>query len=780
MIRSFTRKPLINSINLGGLSVSLALVIILSLYCYGELTTDRHHKNIDSVYLYAELGENMYMPGILKEQIDLNVPEVESTVRLAGSWEAPVFQVGNNDPVISDILFADAEFFKLFTYKAKEGNLETALNEPLNVVITKSLAEKLFGNNPAVGKTVKLNNNKELIVSAVIGESEGNSCLSFNAVTSMATRKIVQSNEGEFTKWEWANFQMFMLLKKGANPEYTAKKILSLIPKNSHNGYLKVKLNPLAKIYLSNFSQFEQTFLKNGDKPKVMTLLMVAVLVLIIALVNFINISSSQWIEKIRQTGVLKVIGAKKGDIIKSMLLETLLFFFISFLLSFLLVWSLSIVISQYTGIQFNSTILISPSFLIISVTVTLFIGIIFSILQIWHISSSKVTDNLKANFSQASSSSLVRGTLVTFQFSIAIVLIAFTILVQKQVKFGSSKLGFNQENVVGIKLTKPLSEKKEVLKQKILEKPGVSKISFTQYFPNKTLSRWTTIESGTDGEKTFCFDTFNADETFFAITGLKLKQGRLYKDDFTTDKDKLIVNETFVRENKLDNAIGMKLLIGVMNEAKPAEIIGVIKDFHYKSFDQPIGSLVIRNNPWVSYCLVSFNSKDFNSLRATIKEIKEAASRLSAGFPVEITFMDQAIEKMYQSEIQFRKTFTLFSTCAIFICCLGILAMSLFVCQKRTKEIGIRKVNGARTAEIMAMLNKDFIKWVAIAFLIACPLAWYAMHKWLQNFAYKTELSWWIFALAGVIALGIALVTVSWQSFRAATRNPVESLRYE
>ncbi|NJK97117.1 MAG: FtsX-like permease family protein [Bacteroidales bacterium] len=779
-IRTFARKPVINLINLGGLAVSLALVIILSLYCYAELTTDTHHKNIDRVYLYAELGESMYMPGILKEQIDLNVPEVESTVRIAGSWEAPAFQVEDKEPVTSDIVFADDDFFELFTYRAIEGNLETALKEPLTIVITKYLAGKLFGVGPALGKTIKLNNNNLLTVSAVIDGSEGNSCLSFNSITSMATRKIVQPNEGEFTKWEWANFQMFIMLKREVTPKHIANKILKVIPDNSKNLYTKLKLNPFANIYFSNLLQFEQSFLKIGDKTKVMVLLMVAILVLIIALVNFINISLSQWMEKIRQTGVLKVMGARKGDIFKSKLFETLLFFLLSFLLALLLVWSLSILISQYTRIHFNPTILVHPTFLLMSISVTLFIGIISSILQLWHISSSKVTDNLKATFSKETSGSVIRGTLVTFQFIIAIVLIAFTILIQKQVKFGSNDLGLNKENIIGIKLTNPLNEKKEVLKQTILEKPGVSKVSFTQYFPGKTLSHWTTIESGTDGGKTYAFDTFNADEAFFDITGLEIKEGRFYKDDLTTDKDKLLVNETFVRENKLDNAIGMKLMIGVMIEARPAEIIGVIKDFHYKSFDQPIGSLVIRNNSWVSYCLISLNSKDFNSLHTTIKEIKEATARLSPGFPVEISFMDQAVEKMYQSEISFRKTFMLFSSCAIFICCLGILAMSQLVCQQRTKEIGIRKVNGARTTEVMSMLNRDFIKWVAIAFVIACPIAWYAMHKWLGNFAYKTALSWWVFAGAGAIAMVIALLTVSFQSWRAATRNPVESLRYE
>ena len=220
---------------------------------------------------------------------------------------------------------------------------------------------------------------------------------------------------------------------------------------------------------------------------------------------------------------------------------------------------------------------------------------------------------------------------------------------------------------------------------------------------------------------------------------------------------------------------------MGNMDQAGPsAEIIGVVKDFHYKPVNLPISALAIRNDSYASYCLVTIHTSDFNSLSTTLNNIKKTVSDLSPSFPVDVSFFDEAIRDMYQSELRFRRTFSLFAGCAIVICCLGILAMSIFASQHRIKEIGIRKVNGARIVEILFMLNNNFVKWVVIAFVIACPVAWYAMHKWLEGFAYKTLLNWWIFGLAGMIALGIALLTVSWQSWRAATRNPVEALRYE
>ena len=778
-IRNFRRKPATNLINLIGLAISLALVIVLSIYSYSELTTDSHHKNGDRVYLYADLNDNMFMPGILKDQIDLNIPEIESSVRLAGADEAPVFQVGDSDPVTSDIVFADDNFFKFFTYQAIEGNLGTALKEPMTIVLAKPLAQKLFGRERALGKSIKLNNDKELTVSAVIDEPRANSCLSFSSITSIATRKIVQPDNGEFTNWGWHNFLTFTLLKQGAKPNETTLKIASLFPKNEQNpeDHSKLKLTPLKQIYFSKFSLLGDTYLRNGDKRKIMILAMVAALVLMIALVNFINISSSQWLDKIKQTGVLKVVGASKSTILKNVLSEAFILFLVSLFLAILFVVFSLPSISNYTGIHFNGQLFYTSSFLIISIIGVFILSMVFSLIPALRISSSKAVDNLNKTVERGSSNSLIRGVLVTTQFVIAIVLIAFTMLVQKQVYFGSN-LGFNQENIIGIKLSSQLNDQKEVLRKILEEKPAIKEISFTQFFPGKSFSKWWGIEADMDGEKKeIGFNTFCADADFAKMLGLELKSGRFYTNDLSTDKNKVVVNETFIRENKITNPIGLKL---IKSATKSYEIIGVVKDFHFKSVNSPIDPLVIRNDPAASVCLISLKTTDFNSLHKTIQEIKAAATNLSPSFPVEINFLDQAIQNMYQSELQFRRTFSLFAGCAILICCLGILALSLFASQRRTKEIGIRKVNGAKVSEVLAVLNKDFVKWVAIAFVIAIPIAWYAMNKWLESFAYKTTLSWWIFALSGILALGIALLTVSWQSWKAATRNPVEALRYE
>jgi putative ABC transport system permease protein len=774
-LRNFLQKPVTNLINLFGLSLSLALVVMLSFFSYSELTTDHFHANGDRVYLYGQINKGINTQGILKELIDINIPGVESTVRISGTWGPSVFKIENNEPISSDLIFADDKFFNLFTYKTVAGNLNTALKIPMSVVITKSLSEKLFGKQQPIGKTVKLDNQYDLTITAVIEESNTNSCLTFNALCSNSTKKIVQPNGGEFTDWKFVNFQTFLLLKIGTSPEETAKRILALFPNDiqkSNSGY---SLIPLKDLYFSKFNSSDN-YIRYGDKRKVIILMMVASMVLIIALVNFINISSSQWLERIKRFGIMKVFGARQSTIFRNILLEVFLVFLTALIIAFILI--LNPYIQNYIGIHIRPQLVHSPRSIIISILCTFVISSLFSLIPAWKISKSKAVDNLKKNVKSPSSVFSLRGTLVATQFAIAIALIAFTLLVQKQIRLGSNQLGLKEKNIIGIELSSQLREKKDVLKKVLLEKPVVKEVSFTQYYPGQLISNWGTKLTLNGEEKEVKVDLFNADASFFGLMGLELTKGRLYSNELPSDKGKIVVNETFLRDYTILDPIGGKLIVSM--DGSSSEIIGVIKDFHFKSISQPITPLAIINGSYSNYCLVTINTTSFSSLQNAVKDIKAVLTELSPAFPVEVSFIDQAVANMYKSEIQFRRTFTLYAVCAIIICCLGLFAMSLFACQHRIKEIGIRKVNGAEVIEILAMLNKDFIKWVAIAFVIATPVGWFVMHKWLQNFAYKTTLSWWVFALGGIIAFGIALLTVSFQSWRAATRNPVEALRYE
>jgi putative ABC transport system permease protein len=437
----------------------------------------------------------------------------------------------------------------------------------------------------------------------------------------------------------------------------------------------------------------------------------------------------------------------------------------------------IQIYLSQYLEIQLISGIIFSPTILFLIISISIIIGILSSLPTAYLIGSSKSIDNLKSTFSVKASKSTLRNILVVAQFSIAIILIGFTVLVQKQIHFGIINLGYEKENIVGIKFTHQLYGKSEVLKKDLMDQAFVNNVSMTQFFPGKDLSYWG-LETEIRGEKKqVYFNKFDADQAFFDMLNIKSINGRIFSDNLSTDKNKAVVNEAFLKANNITDPIGIELYA---MEDTNFEIIGIIEDFHFEPVSKEIGPLLINNSGNASICLVNMQSHDFNVLRSNLESIRKICHNLSPDFPVEIRFMDQAVENMYRSEIRFRRIFTLFSSSAIFISCLGILALSVFVCNIKTKEIGIRKTFGASVRSIFNMLNREFARSVIIAFSIACPVSWYLMQQWLKGFSYKTELSWWIFALSGLIAMGVAFLSVIWQSYRSARKNPVDVLRYE
>jgi putative ABC transport system permease protein len=773
--RNFTHSFFTNLINLIGLSISLTLVLLLSVYCYSELTTDNYHKNINDTFLFRRSKDGVYTPSILAETIKGNVPGLKSVVRTGPSWERPVLKVEDHEPIEADIMFADVGFFNIFDYEQLEGNLATALNEPLSIVLSSDLSQKLFGYEPALGKQIQYNNGRLLTVSAVFKEPQKNTCFRFSSLTSMKTKEILEPQNGEFTKWEWSNFQTFFLLEKGYNPQTVVSSILQIIPEKEKESYNKAFLFPFRKIHFSQLNFFENNF-RMESREKVLTLLFVAILVLLIALINFINIFSSQLNKKIKQIGVMKAYGAGRFIIIISILSESLIFFLISFLIALQSASAISPFFQNFTRIIFNNSIFTSGAFIIISLISIFVLGILFSFIPALRISGSRAIDNLHKAVARNKANTGNRW-LVSFQFAVAIALIGFTILIRKQIAYGTDSLGMNQENIIGIKLTPQLRSGMDILKQTLENEPGIDKVSFSQYYPGKPVSNWG-VDIALNGEKkSVIFDSFCADEEFFSIMGIHPVSGSLYSDDQINNKIRIVVNESFMREYNISDLseIGTFTLQG-----KNAEVVGIIKDFHYKPVNVKIAPLLIMNDNAYTYCIVHFNTRDFGALDKMTRQIKKIVSEISPSFPVEISFLDNAIQNMYISELRFRRTVLILAFAAIVICCMGILAISISECERRVKELGIRKVNGAKASEIMLMLNKKLVLWVIVAFLIATPVEWYLMKLWLRSYIYKTEISGWIFIVAGFSALIIAMLTTSWHTLRAATRNPVDSMRYE
>lgn len=791
--RNFRNKPVNYLINFLGLSISLVLVFILSVYCYSEFSADNHHVDGDRIYLlYNQTEVNTYgaiTPGVLKENIDLNIPEVQYTLRIRDSWLPATFKTEERDPITTDLVYVDESFFQFFTYKCLAGNIETALKNPMSLVLVKSEAEKLFGTTQIVGETVMLNTKYPFTVTAVVEPYEKQSCLTIKAISSVSSAKNVayDYSEGDYTNWGQRNFLTFVKLENISSTDQLGPKFTSLYTEDDQKN-VKMALIPLHDVYLNQCGLVKLlgflSYINKGDKAQLIVLLTVAGLILLISLINYINISSSQRVEVMKQIGMQKIFGANRFQIFSGIVVEGQIIFIGATIIAF----SISIVLIPFIvdliSIKINVRNLLSPFFIFISFVSTMVIGLLVCMIPALKLSKACSVDLIKKLTSNKKKKFSLQKLNVAVQFTTAIILIAFTLFVFKQIKFGFSTIGYDEENRVAIKINDQLFEKSDILKEQILKLPEVTNASLTRFYPGKP---GVNINGGVlkdvNGEKKKLeVNWMYADADFFDALNIKLFKGKLFENWNAAEGNKIVVNETFIREHGLSsNPVGAS----VHYSGKDHEIIGVVKDFHINAVNVPIIPLVLTNNQPGNkgssfYMLLKLHTSDSGNLQETIKKIKNISKSISPDYPVELSFLDAALVNMYKSEVQFRQVFTLFAGSCIFISCLGIFALSLYGSRRRIKEIGIRKVNGAKVSEVMIMLNIDFVKWVLFAFVIATPIAYYAMNKWLENFAYKTALSWWIFPMSGILALLVALLTVSWQSWKTATRNPVEALRYE
>ena len=775
--RNLRKNLSINLINLGGLALSMAVVLMLSAYCYTQLMTDQHHNKPENTYLIAygrpdsDFGINS--PGVVADFLKSDIPEINRLVRTTNTWNQAVIQQDHSEPFVTELIFADDGFFDLFQYEVLRGDLSKALETPRSIVLTKSEAIRLFGTIDVVGKSILINNEHLVQITAVIQQPAHNTFLSFKVLAPIEAMHFIQPDDEEFTHWNVWNFQMFIRTNGSIDEDILTAKIADVFIKRSEgkSDPGNVSLLPISQIYFSGLDNSWLDYLKQGDKTKVLILLMVAILILGIAIINYLNISRYTQQERLTQIGIFKILGVSKIQLLRNSILESTLMFILSVWLAVLLAELARNSLGQLTVIMYNDESLLSLSFLGISFLVATLLGIITSIIPAIQQSLSHPISNLKKEIRSGSKHSRYQGAMVIFQFYAAIILIMFTLLVNKQIQFGSTDLGFNEENIIAVQLTPQL--KKDIIKERLRRESGISQVSVTQFFPNKEYSHWLASMNADGKTQDVNFSTFNVDGAFFDLMELQLVTGKLFNDSTVYNKNKMIVNEAFIKKYGINNPFSVEV-----NDQW--ELIGVIKDFHYKSKNKPIEPLVLLDRGYSSMCLVKVQSGNFDHLLRIYNKIQDTCSELSPDFPVEVSFMDMAVNQMYQSEIQFRRIFTFFSVSAIFISCLGILALSLFASQRRTKEIGIRKVNGAYTGDILRLLNKDFTKWVLISFALAIPSSFFIMNKWLQQFAYKTNISWWIFLLGGLSALVIGLLTVSWQSWKAARRNPVDALRYE
>ncbi len=781
--RSIIKNKTNTGINIASLVLGVTVLLLIMVYAVNELSVDNYHSKTDRIYKLT-YGNSSLTPGPLNEYLKDQFPEIEKTTHIETRqlfMFSPVIQCNNQSFEIEKYYSADSGFSEIFDFEVVHGNLTQAIEAPFSLVLTESEASRLFNNKNPIGETVtwKIFQDFTFTVNAVIKDLPSNSSIQFNGLVSDAS---VNGMGGQrySANWGYTVYESYVLLKPNVDAKLLEEKLAANLISyyqtnlsNSESGN-DAKANPLQLHTLKNIyfnKELSDDTTNRGNRALVNMLLVIGGIVMLLSVINYINLTTARASGRTKEIAIQKLIGSNKKELIFQHLSETTLISFLAVaigtFLAFLLIKQFGSFMNVANGLTFQSWMFV------VLVPATIVLGLISGIYPATLLSSRKAIDIIKMKAGGTSKGGNLRHSLIIFQFSVTIALIAATFLIFKQLIFIKDKdLGIPKEQIVYAKLPyQILRGNKETLRERLLALPEIEQAAFSSNIFGK-------IEGLNNQEidgKNLNFATTWVDAEFINLYNLQLVDGRFFSKDLKTDENATaIINEAAVRDFGLEDPYQLSIRV----PGGSAKVVGIVKDFNYKSLHSIIEPLVIiylpRQGQFVNLKISGKN------IPATLEKVSSIWNELAPGLPFSYHFLDQDFEQLYKKDDQMGKAITLFSLIAIAIAALGILGLSIFMGESRIKEIGIRKINGAKISEVLVMLNKDFVKWVAIAFVIATPLAWYAMNKWLENFAYKTSLSWWLFALAGVLAIVIALLTVSWHSWRAATRNPVEALRYE
>lgn len=783
-LRNFRNQKLFTFVNITGLTLGIVAASFILIYVRDELSFDHFHKNSDRIFrVYNTFimggveGAWVQTPNPLGPFLQNKFPEIEKTVRITRLYKGLV-SAGDKKFNEDKIVLADSTIFDVFTFPLIVGDPKKVLAQPNAVILSESTAEKYFGKYNPIGKTIRFNRSIDLTVTGIMKNIPGNTHLRFDMMIPMSAAKILYGNDFLFNPMNTVT-NLYLLTNKATSFE-SMEKAISQSTKEYDGGAdfgdnKLYHIQPLTSIHL--YSGMGGEFSPNGDIRNIYILSTVAILILIIACINYINLSFSINSGRTTELGMRRILGAGRRQLIILYLSEASVLVGISVIISALIIayqlpWYSRLVgsdLSDYFSIQS-----LIPGFAIIFILITAITGLssgwISARINPMDIFRKPSADNRKHIGKQ--------GILVLFQFGISIILIASSLSIYRQMSYIRNKdLGFSKDHLMIIPLDDNTLHTKIVsFKQELTSNPRIISASTTSDLPGEM--KWVASISyeGNDEKIPETMTFLEIDNDFIRTYCIQLKEGYLPGDTSCPySGTHFLLNESAVKKLGWDTPVGKHFSISMQ---KDGFVTGVIKDFNFKSLSQEIEPLFIyvnESNP--KFLAVKL---DASSVGESVEYVQKLWNKMSPDSHFEYFFYDNFYDQLYRKESMFGNVIFIFSAIAILIACMGLFSLAAFFSEKRTKEVGIRKVNGATIAEIMTMLNTKFIKWIIIAFLLATPVAWYSMHKWLQSFAYKTELSWWIFCLSGLIVLVIALLTVSCQSWRAATKNPVDALRYE
>ena len=786
-IKNLRKQRVFSFINILGLTVGITCCFMIFLFILNEMSYDNFHKNGKDTYrimrtssVNGEYREIPYVSPAYATALVNDYPDaIKQAVRVMSDNDLISYKnISFNE---KNIYLTDSNFFQFFNFSLIKGNAATVLKNPNSIVLTKTTAKKYFGNEEAVGKVLQFNKEQQLKVTGVCEDVPVNSHLQFDMIISLSTLRSIVSPDW-FTQFPSNNMFTYVQLNSAVDPAQLQKQFPAFMDKYLGEFYatsgfkMGLIIKPLDKIYFSS-DAFDNV--KHGNKKMVYVFMSIAILILVIACINFINLATARASDRSKEVGLRKVLGAVRKQLVGQFILESILYATIACLLS---IGFLQLLMPAYThllGYELPSY-WTNPRIYIFIVGVILVVGLLAGSYPALMLSSFSPIDSLKGKLKRGKGGAFFRKTLVVFQFGISVLLIISVVVIMKQMNYvRNSDLGFDKEQSMIVKFDNlAISRNGLQFKNELLNIPAVKNVSLMSGEPGGFHDTYSFETEANPNEK-FLFNTEFTDLDFVKTLGLKIIAGRDFSESFQTDSSEAVLinrNAATKLGYTPEQAIG-KWIRNVSRDSLRRKIVGVMEDYHYVSLKDPIGPLVISPGSDRRLALIKLTA---GNLPSTIGAIKKVYASSAPDYPFEYNFLDERFDRLYRTESRQGTVLSIFSAIAIFIACLGLFGLASYTAIKRTKEIGVRKVLGSSVQNIVLLLSKDLLKPVLLGTIIAIPVGYYVINKWLQGFAYRIGFHWWMFAAAVLTAVTIAMLTVSFQAIKAAIANPVKSLRTE
>ncbi len=802
-LRNISRQKSYVFINIAGLAIGIAASLIIILFVINEFSFDRfnkNHKQIYRVYLDGKIGESeikgAWTAAPTARALLNEIPEVKDAIRM-DEWDETIVKIDDRSFVEKHLMLADSSFFNIFSIPLIQGDPKTVLAASHNVVLTKDAAKKYFGNEDPVGKQLLMNSDTSYYtVTGVMENVPENAHFEFNMLASFKTHWNA-NNES----WLSNNFATYLLLKEGSSAKEVEVKIKSILEKyigpqiqqalgisleewTAAGNRYGLKLQPLDDIHLD--TSIEHGFKPSNNKKYVYIFSIIALLIIVVAIINYMNLSTARSVKRAKEVGLRKVTGSSKGQLIGQFLFESVLLSFVSLILSIILVQLALPAINKYTQLNLSLDLLARwyyiPSLIILAVI----IGIAAGSYPSFVLSSFKPVA-VFSGIQKGSRKSLLRSILVVFQFWISIIIILGTIIIYRQIHFMLNKdLGFDKEQLLVIKRAEALGnyDKIKIFQDELRKYPGVIASTNSTSVPGYTNSNnGYMIDGRSTSDQTVLMNTNWIDDDYIDTYGIKLKEGRFFSKDYPTDSVSVVINVSAAKKFGFSNPLSERFIQPGQNpeDRTKLNVIGVVENFNYQSLHEDISPYVFIRKPkswnWGGYITVRMAPGD---IKQTVKNIEKAWKNFAPSDPIQYFFMDEEFDHMYHEEIRTSKIAFGFAILAIVIACLGLFGLTSYASEQRTKEIGIRKVLGSSASSLIILLTREVFILVSIATILAWPVTYFIMKNWLQNFYYRTSLSAWEFIMSFVLAVIIAMFTVIYRAYVVARSNPAEALKYE